>query len=160
MRRAACIQAGAEFCAGLPRTYDYEMWVRLALRFPVGYLGVWDAYWRRHGASASFADVRGYDEEYELLASRLCRLLAVERPDLLPRSRFWRRKVSSLLLMKALDAVEAGDRTAARKFLLRILQRDPRSAVDARVLWVVLGLTGRVGSGIVTNLRRMKHERR
>jgi glycosyltransferase involved in cell wall biosynthesis len=159
-RRAAYLQVGAEFCAGLPRTYDYEMWVRLALRFPVGYIGVWDAYWRRHGASASFADVRGYDEEYELLAVRLCRLLAVERPDLLPGTRFWRRKVSSLLLMKALDALEAGDRTAARKFLLRILSRDPGSAIDARVLWVVLGLTGGVGSDIVTKIRQIRHERR
>ena len=28
--------------------FDYQMWLRLALRFPVGYLAVWDASYRVH----------------------------------------------------------------------------------------------------------------
>ena len=37
--------------------FDYQMWLRLALRFPVGYLAVWDASYRVHDRQVTMTSV-------------------------------------------------------------------------------------------------------
>jgi glycosyltransferase involved in cell wall biosynthesis len=158
-RRSAYDEVGAEFCAFLPRTYDYEMWVRLALRFPVGYLGLSDAYWRRHHSNAS-SDLRGYDKEYERLISHLSRLVARDRPELSTRPDIWPGKLSALLLMTSSDALALGERRLARHYLSLAIRRDLRGTFRARTIAVALRVTlGRPGTALVAGGRRIKYLR-
>jgi glycosyltransferase involved in cell wall biosynthesis len=159
-RRSAYKDVGDEFCDFLPRTYDYEMWMRLALRFPVGYLGLWDVYWRRHPANAS-SHLSGCDEEYERLVSHLSRVVGRERPELLVGDDVWRRKLSALLLMTSLDALALGERRTAWQYLSRAIRRDVRGAFRAPTVTLALNVgLGRPGAGIVAGARRIKHLRR
>jgi hypothetical protein len=159
-RRSAYEDVGGEFCDFLPRTYDYEMWIRLALRFPVGYLGLWDVCWRRHGANAS-GRLSGCDEEYERLVSHLSRMVGRQRPDLLSGDDIWRRKQSDLLLMTSLEALTRGERRTAWQYLSQAIRRDLRGAFRGPTLAVALTVgLGRPGAGIVAGARRIKHPRR
>src|SRR5205085_77688 len=147
---------GDEFCDFLPRTYDYEMWVRVALRFPVGYIGLWDACWRRHGTNASMRDLRAYGDEYERLVSHLSGMVARERPELPVGAEVWRRKLSGLLLMTSLDALALGQRRTAWQYLTRAIRRDRRSAFSGRTLAVVLKVgLGPVGAALVAGALRI-----
>jgi glycosyltransferase involved in cell wall biosynthesis len=160
-RRSAYRAVGARFCSALPRTYDYEMWVRLALRFPVGYLGVWDVGWRRHGGNVSTTDLEGYDREYDELVARLATIVARERPELCSHPAMWRRKLGSLLLMTSLDALGEGRRRTAWRYLARAIVRDPRGAVRPRTIAVALRLAlGRRGAALVAGARRIRRWRR
>jgi hypothetical protein len=132
-RRSAYDELDASFSDRLPHTYDYEMWVRLALRFPVGYLGVRDVCWRRHTSNAS-APGPGAEAEFASLASSLSSLVARERPGLVLDSALWRRKVSALLFMTCRDALERGDRASARHYLTRAIRRDPTCVIHRRRL--------------------------
>jgi Glycosyl transferase family 2 len=155
-RRSAYEHVGAEFCDFLPRTYDYEMWVRLALHFPVGYLGLWDTYWRRHGANAS-GRLSGCDEEYERLVSHLSRMVARQRPDLPSGDRVWHRKLSALFLMTSLDALTLGERRTARRYLSQAMRRDVRGAFRGQMLAAALTVwLGRPGAEMVAGARRVK----
>jgi glycosyltransferase involved in cell wall biosynthesis len=155
-RRSAYEDVGAEFCDFLPRTYDYEMWVRLALQFPAGYLGLWDTYWRRHGANAS-GRLSGCDEEYERLVSHLSRMVSRQRPELLPGDDVWRGKLSALLLMTSLEAATLGERRTARRYLSQAIRRDLRGAFRGRMLAAALTIgLGRPGASIVAVARRIK----
>jgi glycosyltransferase involved in cell wall biosynthesis len=157
-RRSAYREVGDAFSDELPRTYDYEMWVRLALRHDVGYLDVCEASWRRHGRNTSLTDLRGYEDEYELLVTRLSALVATAHPGLSPPADVWARKVSSLLLTSALDAIEAHERRIAWRFLVRALQRRTRSALDPRVLALLVGIVfGTRGTSFIAGVRRVKH---
>jgi glycosyltransferase involved in cell wall biosynthesis len=159
-RRSAYEAVGGEFCDFLPRTYDYEMWIRLALRFPVGHLGLWDVSWRRHGANAS-ARLSGWDEEYERLVSHLSRMVEQQRPDLLSGDDTWRRKLSALLLMASQEALTLGERRTAWRYLTQAIRRDVRGAFRARTLAVALTVgLGPPGAGVVAGARRVKHLRR
>jgi glycosyltransferase involved in cell wall biosynthesis len=159
-RRSAYEEVGEEFCDFLPRTYDYEMWVRLALRFRVGYLGLWDVCWRRHGANAS-TDLSGCEEEYERLVKHLTLLVQGVRPELASDVKVWRRKLSSLLLMASLEALTLGERRIAWHYLSRAIRRDPRAVLLLPMLSVALSVgLGRPGAGIVAGARRIKHLRR
>jgi glycosyltransferase involved in cell wall biosynthesis len=160
-RRSAYRDVGDEFCDFLPRTYDYEMWIRLALRFPVGYLGLWDVCWRRHAMNASTTDLRDYDEEYERLVSRLSLVIARHRPELLPGADVWRRKLNALLLMTSLDALALGERRTAWRYLSRAIRCYPRSAFSARTIAVALTVAlGSPGATLVAGARRINRLRR
>jgi glycosyltransferase involved in cell wall biosynthesis len=52
MRRSACEAVGPSFDLGFPHA-DYEMWFRLASKFPVGYLAARDAEYRIHTSSTT-----------------------------------------------------------------------------------------------------------
>jgi glycosyltransferase involved in cell wall biosynthesis len=160
VRRSALREVGDEFCEFLPRTYDYEMWMRLALRFPVGYVNVWDVGWRRHEANASRTDLRGYGEEYERLVSHLSLLFSRERPELRLAPAVWRRKLSALLLMTSLDALATGDRRLAWRYLLRAVRRGRREALTARALaaGMTVGL-GPPGAALVAVARSVRRSR-
>jgi len=156
-RRAAYEDVGGEFCDFLPRTYDYEMWIRLALRFAGGYLGLWDVCWRRHGANAS-ARLDGCDKEYERLVSHVSGMVRQQRPDLPSGDEIWRRKLSALLLMTSLDALTLGQRRLARQYLSQAIRRDVRGSLRAPTLAAVLTVgLGRPGAAIVAGARRIKH---
>jgi len=99
VRRSAYEAVGPTFDARFPHIYDYEMWLRIGARFPVGRLDVTDAEWRRHGAQSSYD---GHERGAELLAflEHAEQLVARELPELcIPERR--RRYVRGRRLLSA-----------------------------------------------------------
>jgi glycosyltransferase involved in cell wall biosynthesis len=87
--------------------YDYEMWIRIAGRFDVGFLNVFDASYRIHRAQTTHAVDRHFGEH------RLALLDAVDPTlpkDFPPLDR--RRARSGALLRIAVEELERGDRHA------------------------------------------------
>jgi glycosyl transferase family 2 len=161
VRRTALEEAGDHFCEFLPRTYDYEMWIRLALRSPVGHVDARDVYWRRHAMNSSSRNLRDCDQEYLRLVSHLSHLVATERPDVVLGKEVWRRKLSALLLMTSVEALANGDRRVAGRYLWLALWRARRAAFTGRTLAVALELcSGRFGGRVTDELLRMNRLRR
>jgi hypothetical protein len=159
-RRKAYETVGPAFNVDLPRTYDYEMWVRLALRFPVCHLAVWDAYWRRHPDQAS-ADLSQLEAEYARLLDVLRMLVEQERPDLQLEDREWRGQLSSLLVSAALSALEEGQQATSRLYLRRALSISPTRMADPRSVAALVGLAfGAPGRRLVGRLRSFVRQRR
>jgi glycosyltransferase involved in cell wall biosynthesis len=161
IRRAALQEVGDHFCEFLPRTYDYEMWIRLALRSSVGHLDVRDVYWRRHAANASSRHLRDCDQEYRRLVSHLSELVATERPDVRLGRDVWRRKLAALLLMTSVDALTNGDRRIAGRYLWLAVWRARRAALTGGTLAVALKVgCGRCGVAAAAGLVRLNRLRR
>lgn len=160
-RRTAYRAAGMAFCDSLPRTYDYEMWVRIALCSSVGYLHAWDAYWRRHESNASLTNLDGYQLEFESIVKHLQVLIAELAPQFQLADNEWGKKVAGWLLVTALDATQTSDSRTAVECLERALRRHPRSVLDRRVLLLVLGLIfGHRGGTIVRAVRNARYAAR
>ena len=158
-RRSAYEAVGAAFEPRLRRIYDYEMWLRLALHAPVGFLDVRDAYWRVHEAQSS-RSLGDRADDYRTFLEIADELVAEQLPSarLSPGQR--RRALSSWLLTNTLDAVEQGDRRIARTCLREALETYPLSGFDPRVpvaaLSLLLGNPARAG---VTSVRRVVRRR-
>jgi glycosyltransferase involved in cell wall biosynthesis len=135
MRRSACDAVGPFFDHRFPHA-DYEMWFRLATRFPVGYVAARDADYRLHTSSTS-RQLRATHGRVVALAERLLELAERGSPGELGFDE--RRRVYANVLLEEIsfDALGAGDRRYASSLLLEALRAWPRSAFDARVLdWV------------------------
>ena len=59
VRRDALHAVGPAFDESLPIIGDYELWLRLASRYPAAYLHSWDAFYRRHPAQDTHRLVSG-----------------------------------------------------------------------------------------------------
>jgi glycosyltransferase involved in cell wall biosynthesis len=141
VRRRAYAAAGMAYDDRFPHIYDYEMWLRLAVRFPVGCLPEADAHWRNHGAQSSFDGRRRGDEQLRFLAHAEA-LVTRELPEVrIPAQR--RRYLHGRRLLSAgLDAVEDGRSRPALAYLGRALRAFPPLAVNPRLVVALLGLAG------------------
>jgi glycosyltransferase involved in cell wall biosynthesis len=146
VRRSAYAAVGARFDERFPRTYDYEMWLRLSLALPVGFLDGFDAAWRTHPRQGT-GDLDELEAEYGALVDHAWTLIGEQAPSLKLRKGARRRKLASLLLTGVLNAIERDDGAAARRYLARAIRIDPLSALDPRTPFaacaVALGETGR-----------------
>ena len=139
VRRTAYETVGATFDDGLARIYDYEMWLRLAVRFPVGYLAVQDAEWRTHpDQSTRSVDDRRADFEY--LLDRADELTREYLPSCRPTARERQRTLSDWLITNALNALEQNERQTALSDLRAALGAHPPAAFDVRVPLLLTGL--------------------
>jgi glycosyltransferase involved in cell wall biosynthesis len=132
MRRSAYEAVGPAFDERFSSFFDWEMWVRLGIRFPVGYLAVRDAHFRIHPTQMHRA-VRHFGEEKLLVWPHVDELIDRELPAarLGENDRAWRR--SGALLTAALDALEEGDRQRCVTRLAEAVRVRPRSILDVRV---------------------------
>jgi glycosyltransferase involved in cell wall biosynthesis len=122
---------------------DYEMWNRLALRFPVGYLAVRDADYREHEASTTFQDRPPLDAIIGF-ANHVVDLADRERPGLLSGRDRRRARAHIMLEAIAFDALGPGDRRYASTLLAHALRAYPPALGDRRVLdWVRIVAGGR-----------------
>jgi glycosyltransferase involved in cell wall biosynthesis len=151
VRRSAYQAVGAEFSEHTI-AFDYEMWLRLALRFPVGYLAVRDADYRVHGQQVTMT-VRRRGEEQIRLFEHLGTLLD-GAPGIVADRRPLRRRLAGAHLSAALDALQDPDRRPVRRHLADALRISPAAALDPRLPTALLGLVlGRRGSRAVDRLR-------
>jgi len=153
IRRSALEAVGARFDPNFPTVYDYDLVVRLALRFPAGYLGLCDSSWRRHGNQSSF---RNYDREpeYRRFLERFAVRLERELPEPRLTEPMKRRRLGAWLRYMGLNAIEWGDRRKARRLLLRAVLADPRELVNPKlVVGAVASTTGNTGSRILAGAR-------
>ncbi len=159
VRRTALEAVGPSFDESLPLIADYELWLRLASRYPGAFLHSWDAYYRRHPAqdihetrpAAQFLDV------LDRVDSMLVGELAYLRPD--PRE--LDRQRARWLLSPALDAAERGQRRAAAKLLADVGRLSPRALLDRRVPGIAAGVVlGRAATPLISRARLLFHRRR
>ncbi len=157
VRRTAYAAAGPVFDGRFPRTYDYEMWLRLALVAPVGFLSGFDAAWRYHPEQET-RDLDSLEREYGQLVDHAWTLIEARGLGSLLTKRGKRRKLASLLLTGVLNAIERDDRSAALHYLRRAVEVDPWSIFDRRVPFVAAGVVlGGAGRGAVNRARTAAH---
>jgi glycosyltransferase involved in cell wall biosynthesis len=129
MRRAAYEQVGPffddrfDFC-------DYELWTRLAVRYPVGYLRTPSCFVRKHRSSASAVVARGDEsavlhDHLETLARGQLALSGVA-PSV------WRSSRAQAHLRAALDAASEGEVRRVGRHLASAVRADPRAVIDLR----------------------------
>jgi glycosyltransferase involved in cell wall biosynthesis len=160
-RRDAYQAVGPFFDASLPHC-DYEMWYRLATRFPVGYLKVWDADKRVHTSSTTH-QIRAEPDRVAALANRLIELTDRERPWRL--GRIERRKAFANVLLEEISfgALGPGHRASASSLLAGALRAYPPAILDSRVLdWLRIAVGPRARRSIArarVALRRVARQR-
>jgi glycosyltransferase involved in cell wall biosynthesis len=160
MRRSAYEAVGPYFDDRFSHFFDWEMWLRLGIRFPVGYLAVRDAYFRIHPLQ-THRGIRQYGEEKLLVWPHVEQLIERELPAarLSDADRASRR--SGALLTAALDALEAGDRRRSFARLADAIRVRPRSVLDPRVPVLLVCLP--LGARALRSLRPLRlriHETR
>jgi glycosyltransferase involved in cell wall biosynthesis len=111
--------------------FDYEMWLRLATRFPVGYLHVWDAASRVHDLQRTF-QLKHTGQQWLGFLGHAEALVRRELPELQLDRRQLRRKRSGAHLSVALDMLDEGNRRGSLALLWQALRIYPLSASDPR----------------------------
>ena len=136
IRRSALDAVGAGFDTRFRRIYDYELWVRLALAFPIGYLHAYDVRYRVHAHQSRL--VTGRAREQLLLLDHFDKLLS-DRPNLRLTVRQQARQRSGIMLSAALDDVQTGERGSGFAMLHEALALHGRSVLDVRVPGFFIG---------------------
>jgi glycosyltransferase involved in cell wall biosynthesis len=159
VRRSAYASVGSEFNGDLHRIYDYEMWVRLALRFDVGFVGVDDADWRVHDAQST-RELHDRARDYDLLVRRIEPEVRRFLPELAGTRRQWMRIQADWLLTNGLDALEQGERRLAIREATRAIRISPTALADLRVPVALLALAlGDAGSHALRRSRTFVRRR-
>lgn len=132
-RRSAYEAVGGRFDPGAGYI-DYDLWMRLAVRFPVLSLHTRDCALRAHDGSVStaFAQSGRNGELWLRFLDSADATLDRERPDLVPR-RVRRRRRSAVLVSMAGDALLNENRDEAKGLLRGALRLHPPTLLDPRV---------------------------
>lgn len=132
--------------------FDYEMWLRLAIRFPVGYVTTHDAYYRMHGHSLSAAPRWG--ESWIAYQEHLEPFLEREFPAAAFTAAESRERRASGQLSAAMDAIAQRRRRAALAHLRAAVRADRSSVADPRLVLALLALP--LGDAGVRLLQRIR----
>lgn len=152
VRRAAYEAVGFAFSDDFVNM-DWEMWMRIGLRYPVGYLAVRDNSNRLHTQSVTSVTRRWGEEELALVA-HFDRLIRRDLPEFAVGRRKRNRRRSSALLQAGLDAMEAGEAEAARRYIRDAVKAYPLSVLDPRAPAATAALTlGDRGRGALSRIR-------
>ena len=156
-RRSALEAVGAYFDGNYPYLYwDVELYMRMALRFPTGFLAIRDVTQRIHHPSlTSEADFDGehwisYHHHHSAWFRRA--LPGLELP------RQFDQIFADAYIMAALDALERGDRRKTATYLRQAIRRDPRSLMNPRVPLASAGLLVH-GSDMLARARAARRRR-
>jgi len=135
VRRRAYEEVGPYFDERFPG-FDYEMWVRLAVHAPAGYLPVADADWRLHATQYTYAERWG--ENHIVHYHHIQELVERELPSLKLRWRDSARRRYRAYFAAAADAVEESERRVALRRLARAVSSYPPTILYPRVLALAL----------------------
>lgn len=157
-RRTALEGAGPWLNHDHGRVFDWELWLRLVLRFEVGCLDVEDAHYRAHDAQISSQPGRAKD--FRALLDHADRLTAELAPGLRLSEAERLRQRAGLELSETLDWLQAGDGAAARAALRKAWRIDGGIARDRRFGLALLGSWGGPpGRALVVRLRNGRWQR-
>jgi hypothetical protein len=131
---------------------DWEFWLRIAIRNPVGYLAVRDCGRRLHTSSQTAANKHWGAEELRLVDA--FEQLVAGAPDIDWPLRARRRRRASGHIMEALDALVADETPAVRRHLVAALRAHPAAVVDPRLAAAGMALAGgRRGRRLIEDVR-------
>jgi hypothetical protein len=151
--REAYRKAGARFD---PRfvVFDTEMWLRISIRFPVGYLTTHDSYYRLHGSQLSARTSWG--EAWIAWQEHMEHLLERDLPSAAFTAAESRARRASALLSSAMDAAAQRHRQEALRYVRRAIRSDLRSLVDPRVALTIVAIAfGGVGVRALRQVREI-----
>jgi len=129
-----------DFVPGLPHS-DHEMFLRLGLERPVGYLPGVDADYRIHVAARSKV-FRFPITEVVAFPDRLIRLVGQQCPQALEGESVRGLRARWLLREIAFDFMRPGGRWYETRLLLRAVALDPSVLADARMVFWLKNLLG------------------
>jgi glycosyltransferase involved in cell wall biosynthesis len=159
MRRRALEAVGDRLDERFPVVNDWELWLRLAMRFDVGQLPGADARYRLHGPQM-ILNARIGDEALRL-TRHADELLATIDPELRLSPEELKRLEGGWVVSTAVDAAEDGNVRAALSRLAEARRLSPRALADRRVAGILAGaLLGQRGGRVVASLRRRTRTRR
>lgn len=138
--RRACVDAMGGFDVSLPFTADWEMWMRLALAYDVGYIVDGLVHYRRHDSNETHRFAGPAELEHALLAKRRVLVnsnrLDTERDELLGEASENGRLAA---VTRAREAAAKGNRETALEYLafaIRIPEILQRPAADQSA-WLI-----------------------
>ncbi len=164
IRRSALEEAGPRLEESIPRLFDWELWLRLALTGPAGYLAIDDVEYRAHDDQMSSGPGRG--RGVAELIEHADRLVAGRAPELALAPELRARRDARIELSVAMDLLQEDDPRGARQALRAALRADRRATLrDRRSPAIAAALAlGRPGRRLVGRLRsglyRRGHRRR
>jgi glycosyltransferase involved in cell wall biosynthesis len=109
--------------------YDYEMWLRIAAHYDVGYIAGWDAAYRAHAQQTTRAETHHLGELRLRVLDEMDESLPPDFPALERR-----RARAAGLLHVAIDALADGEYRRAMRQLLHALQTYPLAWADPHVI--------------------------
>jgi hypothetical protein len=145
-RRDTYVRAGNTFDPRFVHINDYELWLRLGLLGPVGFLSLYDSGYRRHPQQRSRHHDRAVD--HLLLVDHLDGLLQKSNPDLRLPASVRRRQKADRSLSAALDAAGQDRVRLAAKRVAAAAGLAPQALVSRR------GLAAITATVAGRNLRR------
>jgi glycosyltransferase involved in cell wall biosynthesis len=158
-RRSALEAVGAVFDGTFPfLSWDIELYLRMALRFPTGFMAIKDSSQRMH--HPSLTSEHSFDGEYWIRFHEYHReWFRRELPGLrLPRESD--EIFADACIMAALDALERGNRRRCARHLRSAVRCCPSSIANPRVGVSAAGLVlGRTGARLVTRARSARRPR-
>lgn len=139
LRRSAVDAVGGEFDESLAKIFDFDMWVRLGARFPVGYRRSRDAFYRMHGAQMTF-DRHQKSGEHLRLLDKARAYAASSSPPFVIDEKLIRRERAKWSLSAALDNVIHGNRAAALKAVGTAVRSSPSASIDIKLPTALVGI--------------------
>ena len=158
-RRSALEAVGAYFDETYPFLFwDVELYLRMALRFPTGFLAVRDIKQRLH--HPSLTSESNFDGEHWIYYHEFHgEWFRRDLPGVsLPRQ--FDELRSRAYIMAALDALERGNRRKCARYLAGAIRSHPASLLNPRVAAAAAGLVlGSHGAGALGRARSAVHRR-
>jgi len=153
--RKSCYQDVGPFNTGLPYSSDLEMWLRICLKYSVGYLNVPLVTYRFHGGMDSFsffASSESVDQEWKAIQTAVSQAQQLEHEgqQLLQRAR---RQLAGRSMRRAFFHADKG-MAIVRKHLSKIVLFNPQMRFHPQY-WLILIFT-LMGDRVFSVLNRVR----
>jgi hypothetical protein len=165
-RRSALEAVGPYFDDSLPFLFwDVDLYMRMSVRFPTGFLAVRDVAQRVHvtdnSRHESVTSEETFDGERWVRYHEHYREWIREKLPELKLPRQFNRLRAKAFIIAALDALEHGDRSLCRRRLRSAVSASPRAAFNPRVAACAAGLVfGERGRRMIHGSRNIARRRR
>ncbi len=141
VRREAYVRAGDRYDASFSHIDDYELWLRLGMCAPVGFLAIHDSAYRIHDIGRVS---RKHDRasDHLRMIDHLDALLEQHLPELRLSPSTRRRQKAEATMSTALDAAGEGRAMLAARRFFAAARLDPRALASRRAVAVVAAAVG------------------
>jgi glycosyltransferase involved in cell wall biosynthesis len=141
VRRDAYVRAGDRYDTAFIHINDYELWLRLGVLRPVGFLAVHDSGYRIHDIQRQ-SRMHEHAPDHLRLIDHLDALLAQNLPELRLPAATRRRRKADAVMSTALDAVGRDQTMLAVRRIAAAARLDPRTLATRRAAAAVAATVG------------------